>query len=339
MIKQLFSLIALLAIASGTALRAQNSLLATLFHNGDIQTFYSATALRDAHAAAQNGDIITLSSGTFVACDITKAVTIRGAGMDVNTLRGTLPTIITGDFTLNVPDTVSSARLTIEGIYHNHRIGYKGTQKNVMFLKSRFRKIEPYSTSHGDLKNASFIHCKITACLNIGDNSSATLTNCYVYSPNSSNIESSNFQFDNSVVYFFSPLVYSSSFTNCYIANSNSNSTRTLHSSNSAYNCVSSGMSDFFKEIPNTTNSIVSDISSVFKTYNGSNYSDNETFELTEAAAAKYLGMDGSQIGLHGGILPYSNVPSNPQITKFNVAAKSTADGKLSVDIEVNGAE
>lgn len=37
--------------------------------------------------------------------------------------------------------------------------------------------------------------------------------------------------------------------------------------------------------------------------------------------------------------LPYSAIPTNPQITKFNVASKTTADGKLSVDIEVKSGE
>ena len=49
-------------------------------------------------------------------------------------------------------------------------------------------------------------------------------------------------------------------------------------------------------------------------------------------------GTDGTEVGIYGGSLPYDPTPTNPQITKFNVAAKSTADGKLSVDIEVNSA-
>lgn len=61
--------------------------------------------------------------------------------------------------------------------------------------------------------------------------------------------------------------------------------------------------------------------------------------ELTDEAKTTYLGMDGKEVGLYGGNLPYDENPSNPQITKCNVAAKSTADGKLSVDIEVKGAE
>ena len=68
-------------------------------------------------------------------------------------------------------------------------------------------------------------------------------------------------------------------------------------------------------------------------------YYDDEKYELSEEKQKSYTGTDGTQVGIYGGNMPFDPIPSNPQITKCNVAAKSTADGKLSVDIEVNGAE
>ena len=88
---------------------------------------------------------------------------------------------------------------------------------------------------------------------------------------------------------------------------------------------------------------MISSVSSVFKTYNAAASStyitDLYDFKLTDEAAAKYLGNDGTQVGIYGGNLPYDENPTIPQITKCNVASKSTADGKLSVDIEVKAAE
>ena len=76
-------------------------------------------------------------------------------------------------------------------------------------------------------------------------------------------------------------------------------------------------------------------IKSVFKTYNGSdNFSFNELYELTDEAKAKYIGSDGTQIGIYGG-MGFDLVPSTLQITKCEVAPRSTTDGKLSVSIEV----
>jgi hypothetical protein len=93
----------------------------------------------------------------------------------------------------------------------------------------------------------------------------------------------------------------------------------------------------------NTTNVTVTSLSGLFKTYSQTNIntfiSDIDDFTLTDKAAAKYLGTDGTQVGIFGGSLPYDEEPTIPQITKCNVASKSTADGKLSVDIEVKAAE
>jgi hypothetical protein len=80
------------------------------------------------------------------------------------------------------------------------------------------------------------------------------------------------------------------------------------------------------------------DMADVFKTWTGG-VSEIETYELTDEAKTKYLGDDGKELGIYGGNLPFTPNPTNPKITKFNVASKSTADGKLSVDIEVKAAE
>ena len=69
------------------------------------------------------------------------------------------------------------------------------------------------------------------------------------------------------------------------------------------------------------------------------NYSDDNDYKLTEEAKALIKGTDGTEVGIYGGNLPFDPTPTNPQISKFNVAAKTTADGKLSVDIEVKSAE
>ena len=99
---------------------------------------------------------------------------------------------------------------------------------------------------------------------------------------------------------------------------------------------------NIFDEMGNATNSYLEEgkplsetIKSVFKTYNGTDgFSFNDLYELTDEAKAKYIGSDGTQIGLHGG-MGFDLVPSTLQITKCEVAPRSTTDGKLSVSIEV----
>ena len=322
------------AMMCATATFAQSSMLATLSHEGEISTFYGATALRDAHNAAAHGDIITLSSGSFVSVNITKAITLRGAGCEINTELNIEPTVITGDFTINIADDVTE-RLTIEGVYHNHTLNYQNNLKNATFIKDRFKRIT-YS-NNGTLKNATFIHCRVAEELYLYSNSTASCVNCVVWKPNSYSDVNSNFEFQNCVIKGNNiASVSSSSFKNCVLIPNHTSDY--ISSSCVAYNCIGIATNDIFRNMPNQSNAKKS-YTEVFKTLTGSTYSDSELFELTDEAKTSFLGIDGTQVGIYGGNMPFDSTPTNPQITKCNVAAKSTADGKLSVDITVNGAE
>lgn len=331
----------MLLSASAASLFAQSGMLATLSHDGEISTYYGATALRDAYNASVNGDIITLSSGSFTAVSIYKALTIRGAGMQVDTVANTFPTVISGNFSINIPDTVTQ-RLTMEGLYNNFTVKVEGTLKDASFLKCKFKNFDYASSSSTKMKNLTFIHCRISSELRLSNESSASCVNCYIFAPYTCSKTSSNFEFSNCIIRTTSYLqgsIYSSSFLNCIIYSSVVGSDY-LDSSNTAYYCLGkSSISNMFRDMPNTTNTtLTADLNTVFKTYTGT-YNDNETFELTDEAKAKYLGSDKTQVGIYGGNLPFDPTPTNPQITKCNVASKSTADGKLSVDIEVSAAE
>lgn len=327
--KKMFLLL-VVALTAVTNVFAQSSMLATLSHEGQISTFYGTTALRDAYNAAVHGDIITLSSGTFLSIDIQKAVTIRGAGMGIDASAKVEPTVITGDLKLNIPEDVTE-RLTIEGIYSNHYIYYDGNLKNATFIKNRFKEFS-YS-SNGRLTNATFVHCRIADGMNLNNNSSASFINSIIWDLYVSS-SSASAECLNCVIKMSD--VHNSSLRNCVLLTSNAY--YEVPSTCIAYNCVGVGSSYFFDNMPNQTN-VVKSYAEVFKTLTSTTYSDSENFELTDDAKASFLGIDGTQVGIYGGNMPYSSTPTNPQITKCNVAAKSTADGKLSVDITVGGAE
>lgn len=330
---------------------AQSSVIATLFHDGDIKTFYGTGALRSAHAVAVHGDVITLSSGSFTATDITKAVTLRGAGMEYDSISVIEPTIISGDFSIQIASdsTLQNNNLVMEGIYHNANgtITVKGSLKNPQFVKCRLSMIK-CSTSSGTwgyMYYANFINCLITSEVGYYSSGSATFINCYVNSIYQSN-SGSSLEFQNCVVKDSSlDYIFNTVFRNCFLyATSNTSNDNQLPSTSQAYNCVAlsaTSSTNIFANQSNTTNTRVSSFSDVFKTWTGSALANfkTERLELTDAAKTKYLGSDGTQIGIYGGSIPFDPRPSNPQITKLNVASKSTADGKLSVDIEVKAAE
>lgn len=343
--KKTFLLVVLMSLIGFNYATAQSSLIATLSHENDVKVFYGASALKEAHETAVGGDVITLSSGTFISVNITKAITLRGAGMAVDTVNNVMPTILSGDFAISESDSIHN--LTMEGLFHNGTMRNKETLDRAQFIRCRFKVLDYYGSS--TLSNCSFLNCRIAdyfRCIGYGNmfcnsilediyfNSSATNTSstCYgsglfyncvinidVTNPGAMNTSSSGFE-------------------NCILIYDATNVK--LDSQTSAYNCLVVGTTnDIFANVPNNTNKVVSLYSDVFKTYKTMQSiagNDDETFELTDDAKTKYLGLDGTQVGIYGGAIPYNTTPAIPKITKCNVAAKSTVDGKLSVDIEVS---
>lgn len=338
--KKLFlSLVA--AIVAATATYAQSLQLATLSHEGQLSTYYGAGALGSAYAAADHGDIITLSSGTFNAVNIEKGLTIRGAGMAIDTVSKALPTYIVGDFNISIPDSITN-RLTLEGIFHGQTISIGRTLRNATFIKDRLGKITYKGNSNSaKAENLSLIQCKVKDGFSLAS-SSISLVNSYVFFLRSDDNLTTVFDFLNCIIrsdgglstYDNAFYCIKSTFNNCIICSSYLDR---LHGTCAANYCIGLGNNDIFHNIPNTTNKI-KNYADVFKTYAGT-YNDNETFELTDEAKTTLLGIDDTQVGIYGGNMPFSITPTNPQITKCKVAAKSTADGKLSVEVAVDGVE
>lgn len=307
-------------LACAISLSAQTSQVATLSHDGQITTYYSANALKDAYAAAVEGDIITLSSGQFYGCDMNKKdnITVRGAGM----MPDNDPTIIVNDIRLG------NSRIndwTFEGILFTGDV-YFDNGTNVRFVKCYFAK---YFVEANTI-NTTILHCiAINYDSRNSTNTSRTIIDSYL---NAQKASIYNTSLTNCVVYINNVgNVSKSVLKNCIITDDSTNNKTYLPSSTTASYTYYVGKSqeDVFTYSPSTTNVSKSDISvdDIFENLN--------TYELKENYAQSWLGDDETQVGMHGGFIPFDPTPTNPQITKFNVAKKTTADGLLSVDIEV----
>lgn len=312
---------------------AQTSLMATLNHEGTISTFYGAVALRQAHAAAVSGDVITLSSGTFLSTDITKAVTIRGAGMDVSKAYDIVsePTVLGGDFYIKIP-AEDTGRLTLEGIFHNNNIIFsEGQVKNALFLKSRFKRI--FQSGSCKVQDLTVLNCRISESIGVGNGNSAQLLNSVVRS-----FYSGYMSFSHCVILScYSLNQDGNEYKSCIITNINEFEYDVSSSSSAYNNLFISDKTDILSRVPNKTNLRVPTSDERFAYLR--DYDDSKDYKLTDQNRDVLKATDGGEIGIYGGSLPYSAIPTNPQITKFNVASKTTADGKLSVDIEVKSGE
>lgn len=123
---------------------------------------------------------------------------------------------------------------------------------------------------------------------------------------------------------------------NCVFARYNSSNYK-LQNYSVAHNCI--GIRNYY----NSTTLFdcthydcmeVNNFSNVFETFTG-NFSFEEAFILKEAIATGFLGDDGSEVGIHGGYLPYESRPSYQIVKHYNVPNKSDNEGHLNVGIEI----
>lgn len=323
------------------AVQAQTNQIASLFHDGAVELYYGAEALESAYEAAVDGDAITLSAGTFNSVPkIEKAITIRGAGM--GTLEGgaqTPMTLLSGNFTIAVPLT-KEGHLTLEGLCHTGTIK-TDFAKNLSIQKCNFNDIGDYTNSVKQNLEDFVVLNSVIGRMPMGYNEKQ-VTGTYINSVVTCRNSSFNF-YGNSPLSFLNCIVlinestvsgnfYRSTFDNCIIWNKKQAAKYALDQTSVANNCVWLGVhatNPFPYASDNGTNS-VSETLDIFKA--------NTFYELNETGL-QYLGTDGKQIGIYGGNMPFTTVTTGPRIKKFEVSPTTTADGKLSVEIEVGAAE
>lgn len=315
--------------------------LATLNKNGVITVYYGLTALQQAYNAAANGDIITLSPGTFNSVDISKAVTIRGAGMFADVEAGTGATILINNYQISVEN--SDYTLYMEGI--NNACEYVNCVKydSPQFVKCYFRTIRPYG-SNSNMQEATFESCIIgyfqfqdngtikafdtrfinSVILNLDDyrNPTYSLTHCVAKaSANPSHLN--NVTVLNSILY----------------NNTNNTSVNAINSSNSigiqTNNSLNNGYFVAYTTLSEQNLHNYKGLNVVFENFDGS-YIHGTTNLMLKGEAATLLGSDNTQIGIYGGQMPFDPRVRNPLIGKVTVAPTTTSDGRLEVDIQLN---
>ena len=324
-------LLTFVAFVSAVVSYAQQQLVATLTHGEEVSMFYGAYAYRDAMAAAVDGDVINLSGGGFQACTIDKAVSIRGAGVLAE-----MPTFIINDFDINVP-AESTERLSIEGVNFPNRITLRNTLTNAYFLKNYMADV--WGSDNANIKNAMFVNCQVYYydVNQFNETVSSQFVNSYVNDIHNEVNSKATAAYVNCVIrpaydgYYADWIAYSV-LVNCILVGNNPS--QSLPATSTAINCLA-----VFKRSHNAFRDVAASVNNRyindFAIFTDSDYMK----DLTDEAKATYLGSDGTPVGMYGGTLPFSFTPTYPQITKMNVASKTTVDGKLSVDIEVSAAQ
>ncbi len=318
------------AIVAATATFAQRNWVATLTHEGTVKTFYGTNALTEAHEVAVEGDVISLSSGLFYINQISKAITIIGAGMEDNEDQKIEKTRLSISY-IGIPNETETP-LRIENIECDNEISLRYIQEyryldlhNAIFKKCNFTNTTR-SFRDAKLKDVTFVQCHLRK-IDHNEGNDVAYVNCCIdggYTGTGSFVSFLNCTFTD---FGFDPFS-NSTFINC-VLNKKRDEPGWADEDNVVENCL--GAHPGSREMWQRAKNSVLVHTNIFK--------DGTFYELTDEAKALITSNDGTEIGMYGGQYPYNPIPDGPRITKFNVASKSSADNKLSVDVEVSSAE
>lgn len=300
-------------MAISTGLHAQNNTgKIFLQHEGSITQVFNYDGMQKAIDAASAGDVIYLSKGEFNAgFKINKSISIVGSGADAANYNDRTRINWTGDgVTIGSEENNNSLSLeiSIKGVYFDGSTYLRSGISNVTITKCYF--------SNGLYNNGSVkkIVLDRTRCWQLSMDSQIedlTAKNCKFYRISGQG----------------GTTTASCKFVNCNIYTVNTNTKAMIV--NSIVNQVGEGTSEYLN-----TNTIL--VNTLYHSMNGYDpmekasqqdcYSTTETlitnnndYECAmtkdQLQAAGYLGVDGTVVGIEGGVNPYSLTLHAPSVT------------------------
>ena len=319
-------LLLIIALCCTVVTGAQNSsqIVSAILQTGegDPTVFYGANALKNACNAAENGSVITLTSGTFNSPgNITKSVSIYGVGFEDNLTEGMQKTYITGEISYSADsDGNPLQNIVLEGVHIESHIWVKEIS-GMTIAKCRFSYLE--------INGAGVEAVLVRQCyLNGLDGRSNVVAG--VAFKNSVLLDrivgipvGSQVLFDHCILtywYRYSSAAYHAigSYTNCIIFN------------NHGLEANSYAEKNIFLQIPERHDNIISvnnwfgiNVATLFSDGTTIDYAENRTFQLADPDT--YKGTDGTPVGVTGGDYPWYKVPSIPYVKNLNATVNGTS--------------
>lgn len=294
--------------------------LAALKHNDSISVYYGQNAFVEAYNAAANGDIITLSDGIFSAPDrVQKGITVRGNRAVVDTARKSTGTYFMENF--SVYQLGDSLQFSAEGIYFNHLIT---TYSND--IKLTRCAVNGITNAYG----AQMTNCIILSSADGSSSRHNTFINCVVK-------DLPNYSICNNCIltgktYSTADGGLTSQYNNCILINSTTGSD-TIN----LYQIANNSILCRWDTIPNyaSTGNVSMNISDVFENWDGATFTlDPETYKLKTSVSDTIVGLDGSEVGIFGGVIPFDWTPTYSVIKRLDVPNTPDENGMLNIDVE-----
>lgn len=328
--KKLF--LSFVVLCCAVVAQAQENLVMTavLQHGSESSLFIGANSFVTALNAAEDGDVITLSSGMFNSPgSVTKEMTIYGAGFEENEAESTEQTIITGGFYVGDAERTLSG-IHIEGLRINGDV-YPNYPLNQFILRKCFLTGHYYTRA--DCSNLLIDQCVVSG--NVTSNGYlSTITNFLV----SNSYVGAIFNFTNESTVVVDHCVIphrlgrndgTSKFTwtNCiFVCNANYNPSwdsdyRFVGNGSVVKNCIHHKNSD------NNWNGFVGSqyencwlvpLGEIFTDGTDGAYTPERTYELQQPDV--WVGTDGRPVGCYG----WSKAPATPVVKNLNTEVQDT---------------
>lgn len=343
---------ALALLFAGISINMMAQAPVALHHEGTTTLFSGATALNQAYTAAVNGDTLYLPGGGFTPpAAFQKSLKIYGAGFYPDSSRVASKTVING----NISFTAPVPNFYIEGVEITGTLSNSAAANKVDGLIVKNCKING-GTTFAASETVYSDNILLVGSVFIGNLSFSTytsnvlITNCIIqgviqYSVD--NLISNNilllddsYNGNATIRNAYGNTIKNNIFYSCYIS-SNSGSTP----ANSIVNNNLVIMTPYGGSVHYGLNPINTDgnyyntatgipANTVFVNQTGKVFDYTHNYHLLLAAATNYLGTDGTQVGIYGGLYPAKNgwIPSHPYIQNANVSPETNSTGQLQLN-------
>lgn len=340
--RKLFISIVVVGIALTANAQNTEKQMATLQHGDQTSVFYGPDALISAYdAAADSADVITLSSGEFSVPSsfITKSLSIYGAGMEDDEATGTKRTRLKGTITLSHTNTTNSDGETVvdgrkadgthlEGLFIDgdvmiHLLYNQSPFRNLEIVKCKMSSLSYYEASSYNNTIRQCVINNVQCYRQFTDNGYAynlLLSNCHIESLSYNFRNSSTITIDHCITNGGGPYNYKNSILRSSVP-SEASTSHNIFIGNTNEGVLANGN---WYDLKNA---------GVWAAEGeDGSYAENKDFALKYPN--KYVGDDGTQIGLHGGVYAWNKIPAIPRITECTIDTQDAANGTIKLSIK-----
>lgn len=307
---------------------------ATLIHGDQTSVFYGYEASRSAYGEAGDGDVIVLSAGSFNSLNVSKSITIYGRGYATDTESGLKPTKL--DLSISAKESTDEQgnqvyvypTVTLEGL--NGSISVSGDSHGAVIHNLVIRKCNGPMGINADSENCLISQCVCTSvnAPSLGRTAKQlNLENSWIGYVSGNGDIKSTITFDHCIIKSFRTPDAIAHYTNSIIYNS----LPTYSTSNNNIFVSSTGSTESVDANGNWSG--VSNAIVWAEANEDGSYSDTKTFALKYPL--KYIGTDGTEVGINGGNAPFDRISPIPRILTADVDIRTSEEGKLNVNFKV----